>query len=225
MRLSPLSGCCRSKAVVLLLLLIRCWLLLPLWDSVIVLCFVCALLCVAIILMGKRELVVCFVCLPGVSWLLCGSSSRYHGFVCSLWLCYILIIITYYFWARTWELVHVLWRRLKWDCSDRQACQSPPCLHNCAKISFEPEHETWYMCCEKRLRQDCANVKTCQGLPCLHKCAKITIWASTWDLVLVLWRKLRRDCANVQTCQSLRCSHKLRQNRHLSQNTRLGTRA
>ena len=29
----------RSKAVVLLLL-IRCWLLLPLWDSVIVICFV-----------------------------------------------------------------------------------------------------------------------------------------------------------------------------------------
>ena len=38
----------------------------------------------------------CFVCLPGVSWLLCGSSSRYHGFVCSLWLWYYLIILTYY---------------------------------------------------------------------------------------------------------------------------------
>ena len=169
MHLSPLSGCCRSKAVVLLLLLIRCWLLLPLWDSVIVLCFLCALLCVAIISMGKRELVVCFVCLLGVSWLLRGSSSRYHGFVCSLWLWYILIIITYYFWARTWDLVHVLWRRLKWDCSNWQACQSPPCLHNCAKISFEPEHETWYMSCEKRLRQDSANVKTCQSHHCLQK--------------------------------------------------------
>ena len=30
-----------------------------------------------------------FVCLPGVSWLLCDSSSRCHGFVCSLWLWYL----------------------------------------------------------------------------------------------------------------------------------------
>ena len=36
----------------------------------------------------------CLVCLPGVSWLLCGSSSRCHGFVCSLWLWYFLIILT-----------------------------------------------------------------------------------------------------------------------------------
>ena len=39
----------------------------------------------------------CFVCLPGVSWLSCGSSSRCRGFVCSLWLWYFLIILTYYF--------------------------------------------------------------------------------------------------------------------------------
>ena len=49
----------RSKAVVLLLLTF-CLLLLPLWESVIVL-FCCTLLCVrssiAIILMGKRELI------------------------------------------------------------------------------------------------------------------------------------------------------------------------
>ena len=51
----------RSKAVVLLLLLTFCLLLLPLSESVIVLCFYCTLLYVhssiAIILMGKRELV------------------------------------------------------------------------------------------------------------------------------------------------------------------------
>ena len=50
----------RSKAVVLLLLTF-CLLLLPLWGSVIVLCFCCTLLYVhssiAIILMGKRELI------------------------------------------------------------------------------------------------------------------------------------------------------------------------
>ena len=62
----------RSKAVVLFSL-IRCSLLLPLWDSVIVLCFVARLLCVhsnfAIISMVKRELValLCFVCFPCAS--------------------------------------------------------------------------------------------------------------------------------------------------------------
>ena len=46
------------------------WQLLPLWESVIALCFVYVTLCLssfAIILMGKRELVFCLVCLPGVS--------------------------------------------------------------------------------------------------------------------------------------------------------------
>ena len=51
-------GCCRSKAVILLLLTF-CLLLLPLWESEIVLVF-CALIYVhssiAIILLGKREL-------------------------------------------------------------------------------------------------------------------------------------------------------------------------
>ena len=77
-----------SKVVVLLL--IRCWLFFPLWYSVIVL-FCCVLLYIhssfAVILMGKRELVA-LLCLPGVSGLLCGSSSRCHRFVCNLWLWY-----------------------------------------------------------------------------------------------------------------------------------------
>ena len=50
--------------------------------------FCCTLLYVhssfAIILMGKRELIAMLICPPGVSWLLCGSSSRCHGFICSL---------------------------------------------------------------------------------------------------------------------------------------------
>ena len=52
----------------------------------------------AIILMGKRKLVVFLVWIPGVSWWLCGSSSRSHGFDCGLWLWYFLIILTHYFW-------------------------------------------------------------------------------------------------------------------------------
>ena len=55
--------------------------------------FCCTLLYVhssiAIILMGKRELI--------ASWWLGGSSWRCHGVVCSLWLWYFLIILTYYF--------------------------------------------------------------------------------------------------------------------------------
>ena len=88
MHLSPpvaLAVVC-SKAVVLLLL-IRCLLLLLLWDSVIVLCFaVRSFMSILVLLsssMGKRELFA-FFCLSGASLLLCGFSSRCHGFVCSL---------------------------------------------------------------------------------------------------------------------------------------------
>ena len=44
-------------------------------------------------LWGRESWLLCFVCLPGVSLLLCGSSSRCHGFY-SLWLWYFLIILT-----------------------------------------------------------------------------------------------------------------------------------
>ena len=53
-------------------------------------CFVvhCTLLYVhssfAIILTGRESWLLCLVCLPVVSWWLCGSSSRCHGFVCGL---------------------------------------------------------------------------------------------------------------------------------------------
>ena len=77
--------------------------------------FCCALLCVhssfAIISMGKTELVALLCLSSGVSWLLCGSSSRCHGFNCSLWLWYFLIILTSYSsWCqnwRKWKLSHV----------------------------------------------------------------------------------------------------------------------
>ena len=84
-----------------LLLLIRCWLLLSFWDSVIVLCLVVHYFMSIPVFQsscwGRESWLLCFVCLTGVSWLLCGSSSRCHGFVCSLWLWYFLIILNYYF--------------------------------------------------------------------------------------------------------------------------------
>ena len=43
---------------------------------------------------GRESWLLCLVRLPGVSWWLCGSSSRCHGFICGLWLWYILIILT-----------------------------------------------------------------------------------------------------------------------------------
>ena len=103
MHLSPLvsSAAVRSKAVVMLLLLTFCLLLLPLWESVIVLCFVVRYFMSILVLQsswwGRESWLFCLVCLPGVLWLLCGSSSRCHGFVFSLWLWYILIILTYFF--------------------------------------------------------------------------------------------------------------------------------
>ena len=60
----------RSKAVVLLLL-IRCWLLLPFWDSVIVLYFVVRYFVSILVLQssrwGRESWFICLVLLPGVS--------------------------------------------------------------------------------------------------------------------------------------------------------------
>ena len=102
MHLSPRVAAVRSKAVVLLLLTF-CLLLLPLWVSVIVLCFV--VLCFVSILVlqssrwGKEGWLLCLICLPCVSWLFSGFSSRCHRVVCGLWLWYFLIILAYYFFS------------------------------------------------------------------------------------------------------------------------------
>ena len=86
----------RSKAVVLLLL--TCFLLLPLWESVIVLCFSVRYFMSILVLqsswLGRESWLLCLVCLPGAPWLLGGSSSWWHGFVCSLLLSYFLNILT-----------------------------------------------------------------------------------------------------------------------------------
>ena len=73
----------RSKAVVLLLLTF-CLLLLPLWESVIVLCFVVRCFVSVLVLQsswwgGGGGWLLYLVCLLGVSWWLGGSSSRCHG--------------------------------------------------------------------------------------------------------------------------------------------------
>ena len=61
------------------------FLLLPSSESVIVLCFVVWYFMSILVLQsswwGRESWLLCLVCLPGVSWLLCGSSSRCHGFV------------------------------------------------------------------------------------------------------------------------------------------------
>ena len=85
----------RSKAVVLLLLT-YCLLLLPLWEAVIVLCFVVRIFMFILVLQTSwwgRLLSLSSLCLVIIAWLV----SRYHGFVCSLWLWYFLIILTNYF--------------------------------------------------------------------------------------------------------------------------------
>ena len=81
--------------------LIQTLLLLPLWESVIVLCFVVRYFMSILVFQsswwGRESWLLCLSCLPGVLWWLSGSSSRCHGVVCSLWLWYFLIILTYYF--------------------------------------------------------------------------------------------------------------------------------
>ena len=88
----------RSKIVVLLLL-IRCWLLLPLWDSVIILCFVVRYFVSILVLKsswwGRESWLLCFVCLPGVSRLLCGSSSRCQGLNCGISWSYSLFLLKF----------------------------------------------------------------------------------------------------------------------------------
>ena len=82
---------------------VLCWLLLPLWDSVTVLFFVVRYFMSILVLQlswwGRESWMLCLVCLLVVSWLLCGSSLWCHGFICSLWLWYFLIILTYYLWV------------------------------------------------------------------------------------------------------------------------------
>ena len=84
-----------------LLLLVQCWLLLPVWDSVIVLCFVVRYFMSILVLQEswweRGSWLLYFVCLAVVSWLLLGSYSWWQGFVCSLWMWYFLITRTYYF--------------------------------------------------------------------------------------------------------------------------------
>ena len=81
-----------------------CSLLLPLWESVIVLCFVVRNFMSILVLQsswwGRESWLLCLICLAGVSRWLSGSSSRCHGVVCSLWLWYFLIILTYYFYIK-----------------------------------------------------------------------------------------------------------------------------
>ena len=81
----------------ILLWLTFCLLLFPLWESVIVLCFVVCYFMSVLELKsswcGRESWLLCLICLPGVSWWLSYSSSRCHGVVCSLWSWYFLIIL------------------------------------------------------------------------------------------------------------------------------------
>ena len=82
-----------------LLLLIRCLLLLTLFVGV--LCLVLTLLCCLVLQSswwGRESWLLYFNCLSDVLWLLvlCGSSSRCRGWVCSVWLWYFLIILIYF---------------------------------------------------------------------------------------------------------------------------------
>ena len=90
----PVAWAAVHSKVVVLFLLIDCWLLLQLCDSGMFLCFVVryfmpmSKLVLQSSWLKRESWLLCFNCLPGVFWqsVFCGSSSRWHGFVCSLWL-------------------------------------------------------------------------------------------------------------------------------------------
>ena len=84
--------------------------------------------------MGKRESwLLCLVCLPGVSWLLCGYSSQCYGFVCSLWLWYSLFLGVI-FMRTAVALATFAWsslslrRSLKFSCGDSNGDWLPFCV-------------------------------------------------------------------------------------------------
>ena len=58
----------------------------------------------------RESWLLCLICLPGVSWWLSGSSSQCRGVVCSLWLWYFLVILSYYFWG---SLIEFYWLKLR----------------------------------------------------------------------------------------------------------------
>ena len=95
---TPTLNLCLQVSSADKMLLTFCLLLLPLWESVIVLCFVVRYFMSILVLQsswwGRERWLLCLLCLPGVLWWLSGSSSRCHGVVCSLWLWYFLIILT-----------------------------------------------------------------------------------------------------------------------------------
>ena len=85
-----------------------CWLfllLLPLWESVFVLCFDVRYFMSILVLQsswwGRESWLPCLICLPGVSWWLSGLNSRYYGGVCSLWLWYFPDHTHLLFWTKT----------------------------------------------------------------------------------------------------------------------------
>ena len=86
--------------------------------------------------MGKWESeLLCLVCLPCVSWLLCGYSSQCHGFVCSLWLWYSRTIFGYHSCEQRW-----LW----WVCTFAWSSLS---LHHSSKFSCVDSNGDWMSFC------------------------------------------------------------------------------
>ena len=91
---------------VALLLLIHCLMLLPLFVGTV--CFILVLIMhyshvVSFLVLqsswrGRESWLLDFNCLPGVLWLsvVCGTSSQCRGLVCSVYLWYFLIKLTYY---------------------------------------------------------------------------------------------------------------------------------
>ena len=84
------------------------------WEFSVCLCFVMHYFVSILVLQsswrGRESWLLCYYCLTDVLLLLmlCGSSSRCRGLVCSVWLWYLLILLTYFLYME--RIKHYLMR-------------------------------------------------------------------------------------------------------------------
>ena len=77
---------------------------------------------------NKQERAGCFASI--VFWMSCSYFAWCRGLVCSLWLWYFLIILTYVLWSVNW----MYWKSSTWSSSD--VIEMPKCLTSIISVNF-----------------------------------------------------------------------------------------
>ena len=118
---------------------------------------------------GRESWLLCFICLPGVSWWLSGSSSRFHGVVCGLWLWYFLVILTYYFCGVLTSWLSCMWCFIVF-CDFPVWCPGSGVVHDCIDCWSLPSFLLWAS--RDRKAPSCVeSFASCLQICCIvHKC-------------------------------------------------------